>query len=83
MPAGEARHVFERFYRVDLARSRGRTSGGSGLGLSIVSAIVSAHGGTVSAISAPGQGMAVIVRLPATAVPTEPAPWEGAPEPVA
>ena len=62
MPDEEARRVFERFYRVDQARSR--VSGGSGLGLSIVSAIVAAHGGTVAADSSPGQGMTVTVRIP-------------------
>jgi two-component system OmpR family sensor kinase len=62
MPSEEAARVFERFYRVDA--SRARNHGGSGLGLSIVAAIVAAHGGTVSAKSAPGQGMMVTVRLP-------------------
>jgi two-component system OmpR family sensor kinase len=62
MPDEEARHVFERFYRVDPARAR--TSGGSGLGLSIVAAIVAAHSGTVSATSSPGHGMTVTVRIP-------------------
>jgi two-component system OmpR family sensor kinase len=62
MPSEEAARVFERFYRVDA--SRARNHGGSGLGLSIVAAIVAAHGGTVSAKSAPGQGMTVTVRLP-------------------
>ena len=65
MPAEDAERVFERFYRVD--QSRGRTHGGSGLGLSIVSAIVQAHGGTVSAISAPGAGMTVTVSIPVIA----------------
>ncbi len=62
MPAEEAQRVFERFYRADPARAR--TSGGSGLGLSIVWAIVALHGGTVTASSSPGHGMAVTVRLP-------------------
>ena len=66
MPTEEARRVFERFYRADPARAR--TSGGSGLGLSIVSAIVAAHGGTVCAASSPGHGMAVTVRIPMSAL---------------
>ncbi len=65
MPTDEAARVFERFYRADA--SRARSHGGSGLGLSIVSAIVTAHGGTVSAKSAPGEGMTVTVRLPVIA----------------
>ena len=67
MPDEDARRVFERFYRADQARSRPR--GGSGLGLSIVAAIVAAHGGTVSAASAPGQGLVVTVLLPVGAAP--------------
>ncbi len=62
MPDEDARRVFERFYRADAARSR--TRGGSGLGLSIVAAIVAAHGGTVSAASTPGEGLVVTVLLP-------------------
>jgi two-component system, OmpR family, sensor kinase len=65
LPTDEARRVFERFFRADPARAR--SSGGSGLGLSIVSAIVAAHGGTVSADSAPGEGMTVTVLIPTTA----------------
>ena len=62
MPEEDAQRVFERFYRADPARAR--TRGGSGLGLSIVAAIVAAHGGTVSATSAPGAGLVVTVLLP-------------------
>jgi len=69
LPSEDAQRVFERFYRVDAARAR--THGGSGLGLSIVSAIVTAHGGTVSAASSPGQGLTVTVRLPVLPVVAE------------
>jgi two-component system, OmpR family, sensor kinase len=55
-------HVFERFYRAD--PSRARASGGAGLGLAIVAAVVEAHGGTVDAESTPGQGSTFRVRLP-------------------
>ena len=58
----DAARVFERFYRAD--ESRTRASGGSGLGLSIVAAIVAAHGGTVTVDSAPGAGATFRVRLP-------------------
>jgi two-component system OmpR family sensor kinase len=80
MPAEDAHRVFERFFRADEARAR--TSGGSGLGLSIVSAIVAAHGGTVSADSSPGEGMTVTVRIPISPVPSETEPVEGEPQPV-
>ncbi|WP_153411173.1 sensor histidine kinase [Nocardia macrotermitis] len=56
--------VFERFYRTD--SSRARASGGSGLGLSIVRALVVAHGGTVAVDSAPGEGATFTVELPRT-----------------
>jgi two-component system OmpR family sensor kinase len=55
-------HVFERFYRAD--PSRARTSGGVGLGLSIVAAVAEAHGGTVSASSRPGEGTTFSIALP-------------------
>lgn len=54
--------VFERFYRVDAARSR--HTGGTGLGLSIVKHVVSNHGGEVTVWSQPGQGSTFTVRLP-------------------
>jgi len=57
-----ATRVFERFYRTD--SSRNRASGGSGLGLSIVQALVTAHGGTVGVDSTPGQGATFTVVLP-------------------
>ena len=56
-------YLFERFYRVDKARSR--VHGGSGLGLSIVKALAAAHGGSVSVTSQVGQGSIFTVRLPA------------------
>ncbi len=55
-------HLFERFYRVDTARTR--THGGAGLGLSIVKAIVEAHGGTVSVESKLGAGSTFTLRVP-------------------
>jgi two-component system sensor histidine kinase BaeS len=55
-------HVFDRFYKVDPARA-GQTRG-SGLGLSIVKAIVERHGGTVTAESRPGEGTTFTVRFP-------------------
>ena len=54
--------LFERLYRVD--SSRGRSSGGSGLGLSIVKAIVERHGGVISASHSELGGLKLVVRLP-------------------
>jgi two-component system, OmpR family, sensor kinase len=58
----EAERIFERFYRGDPSRSRG--SGGAGLGLSIVAAIVEAHGGRISVSSRRGEGSTFVVALP-------------------
>ncbi|MEU4807220.1 ATP-binding protein [Actinosynnema sp. NPDC023587] len=60
-------HVFERFYRAD--SGRGSDGGSSGLGLAIVEAIVTAHGGTVGVTSTPGQGTTVWVTFPVDSTP--------------
>lgn len=62
IPPADLPHVFRRFYRVQEDRSR--HSGGVGLGLSLVRAIVEAHGGTVSLESRPGAGTVARLRLP-------------------
>ncbi len=54
--------LFERFYRVDPARSR--DTGGTGLGLSIVKHVVADHGGEVTVWSEPGKGSTFTIRLP-------------------
>ena len=54
--------IFERFYRVDSARSR--ETGGTGLGLSIVKHVISNHGGDVQVWSSPGTGSTFTVLLP-------------------
>lgn len=54
--------IFDRFYQVKNRRSRKR--GGSGLGLSIASTIVNAHGGSITAESRPGEGTRMTIRLP-------------------
>jgi two-component system, OmpR family, sensor kinase len=62
MASADLDRVFERFYRADASRSR--TSGGVGLGLSIVAAVAEAHGGTASARSEPGEGTTFRITLP-------------------
>lgn len=70
VPQVEAERIFERFYRVD--RSRERARGGSGLGLSIVAAIVGAHGGRVEYRPTPGGGATFAFELPLSSTPQEP-----------
>ncbi len=67
IPASEQERIFERFYRVDPARSR--ATGGTGLGLAIVKHVCATHGGTVSVWSEEGQGSTFTMTLPSAAVP--------------
>ena len=62
LPEGAAASVFERFWRAEGGRERGRA--GAGLGLAIVAAIVDAHGGRVDAVNADGGGAAFVIELP-------------------
>jgi signal transduction histidine kinase len=62
IPAEHLPHVFDRFYRVDKARSR--AEGGTGLGLSIAQSTIVAHGGRIELTSAPDKGTTCTVRLP-------------------
>ncbi len=64
--------IFERFYRVDYARSR--DNGGTGLGLSIVKHVAIAHRGEVSVWSQPGRGSTFTIRLPLQSAGSGPAP---------
>ncbi|MGE0614475.1 MAG: sensor histidine kinase [Bacteriovoracia bacterium] len=63
IPAEHQGRLFERFYRIDKARSR--EMGGTGLGLAIVKHIMQRHGGSISVESTPGQGSVFICRFPA------------------
>ena len=65
--AAEQERVFERFYRVDPARSR--DTGGTGLGLSIVKHVAADHGGDVTVWSQPGRGSTFTLRLPRADAP--------------
>ncbi len=62
IPEESLEKIFDRFYRVDEARSREK--GGSGLGLSIARWIAEAHNGTISVVSSPGKGSTFTVRVP-------------------
>jgi len=65
IPSRDLERIFERFYRVDRARSR--ATGGTGLGLSIVRHVAQAHGGDVSVESTEGQGSTFRLALPLVA----------------
>jgi two-component system OmpR family sensor kinase len=73
LPDGAADSVFERFWRAEGGRERGRA--GAGLGLAIVAAIIDAHGGSVHAHNAPGGGASFVIELPQA--PATPAPPSG------
>lgn len=62
MSTDEVERIFERFYRTDEARSR--TTGGTGLGLSLVKHVVVNHGGEIKVWSKPGSGSTFTVRIP-------------------
>jgi two-component system OmpR family sensor kinase len=62
LPAGDPVALFERFWRAEAGRRRGKA--GAGLGLAIVAGIVAAHGGAVSARNARGGGASFVVRIP-------------------
>ncbi|MEN1937662.1 ATP-binding protein [Paenibacillus sp. 102] len=62
IPEGDIPHIFERFYRVDKARSR--STGGTGLGLAIVKEIVELHGGAITVTSEINRGSCFTISLP-------------------
>jgi signal transduction histidine kinase len=77
IPQRDLSRVFERFYRVDRARSR--ETGGTGLGLAIVRHVAENHGGEVTVQSELSAGSTFVVRLPVAAAARADAPSTGAP----
>jgi signal transduction histidine kinase len=69
IPESDLPFVFERFYRVDPSRSR--STGGTGLGLTIARQLVEAHGGHIQVHSTPGQGTRFTFNLPLAPDSTE------------
>lgn len=70
IPAKDIDRIFERFYRVDRARSR--ETGGTGLGLAIVRHVVTNHGGQVSVASEEGEGSTFTLTFPSATPPSSP-----------
>jgi two-component system OmpR family sensor kinase len=79
IPPQNAQRIFERFQRVDPARSRDQ--GGSGLGLSIVAAVVAAHGGTIRVGQTAGGGATFRIELPMTVPSSVDPPMPASPPP--
>jgi len=75
LPEGGGDEIFERFWRAERGRERGRA--GAGLGLAITRAIVEAHGGSIGAEQAPGGGALFRVRLPLERAPRAAEPVQG------
>jgi two-component system OmpR family sensor kinase len=78
LPTDDTDAMFERFWRAEAGRERGR--GGAGLGLSIVAAIVDAHGGSVKAANADGGGAVFTITLPVARAAAEPPAATNVPE---
>jgi two-component system phosphate regulon sensor histidine kinase PhoR len=78
IPGHALNRIFERFYRVDKARSR--SQGGTGLGLAIVKHIALAHGASVHVESEPGKGSTFFIRLKARKVRSERLPSQATPD---
>jgi two-component system, OmpR family, sensor histidine kinase SenX3 len=78
IPSRDYERIFERFYRVDRARSR--ETGGTGLGLAIVRHVATNHGGKVAVTSHEGEGSTFVLRLPAGPGPVAVSGWSDVPE---